>query len=271
MKNDKKDSIDYLKNTNKVIEVLDKLSVSAQSNMLTIILLLTNIFNFDKEIYKIYQEKKKNINVAYFEKQSEQAKNEKESENWVDFKTLKKYPAYWKKQYMANKNEQNAFNWFVSSLYIGFNYLPPRRNIYNTMKYYVKAPINEKNNYFLDSPTLKQFVINDYKTSWKYGQQILKIPKNSQLLKALTAYRLYNKSSDLLLSPKSKKFLTSQLMTGALNRIFAKTGKKIGSSMLRKIFISHIYRNDKGKKYRGELARKMGHSSYISQLCYEKK
>ena len=62
-------------------------------------------------------------------------------------------------------------------------------------------------------------------------------------------------------------------LTKYLIDIFSVLGeeKQISTSMIRKIYLSEIYKKDTSLKKRMRLAKKMGHDYKTAQLHYEKK
>lgn len=258
-----------------VIKILKEngLSQSMKGNLLTIILVVGGILELDEDKMKIYKKEKLENQIKYMTKQQEQEKNIKENENWVDITDLKKIPNYWKRQFEKSTKDKkiNSLKWLVGSLYMSANYLPPERgNIYIKMKYTKTDPDNDNNNYFVDGEK-KQLFLNDFKTVKTLGRKVFKIPKNSKIIKALNAYRLYNNTEYFLINPKNNKPFTSPRFTEFLQSVFKPTGKKVSSVMLRKIYISDFYKNDKKIKIRKNLANKMLHSSNTAQSIYEKK
>jgi hypothetical protein len=257
-----------------VIKILNEngLSQSMRGNLLTIILVIGGILELDEDKMKIYKKEKLDNQIRYMTRQQEQEKNIKENENWVNITDLKKIPNYWKRQFEKSTKDKkiNSLKWLVASLYMTANYLPPERgNIYIKMKYTKTYP-NDNNNYFVDG-NKKQLLLNDFKTIKALGKKVFNIPKNSKILKALNAYRLYNNTEYLLINPKNDKPFTSPRFTEFLQSVFKPTGKKISSVMLRKIYISDFYKDDKKIKTRRKLANKMLHSSSTAQSIYEKK
>jgi len=258
-----------------VIKILDEnaLSQSMKGNLLTVILVLADILEFDKDKIDLYKKEKVKNQVKYMTKQQEQKKNIKEDENWVNINDLKKIPDYWKRKFQKSTKDKkiNSLKWLVASLYMTGNYLPPERgNIYIKMKYSKTKPDDDEFNYFVDG-NKKELFLNDFKTVKALGKKVFKIPKNSKILKALNAYRLYNTSEYLLINPKNNKPFTSPRFTEFLQTVFEPTGKKVSSVLLRKIFISDFYKDDKSLKTRKKIADKMLHSSDVAQSIYEKK
>jgi integrase len=273
--NEKPESlIGSLVNIHETMEKINKLNASAKSNMLSLILVLMDFYKGNpalyEKLYNFYLDEKKQSNKQYDGLRHNQQKTEKESAKWVELKELKKMPNYWKRRFIKVKSETHALFWLLASLYMTASYCPPRRNIFATVKYYDTEPANEKGNYFVRGPKAK-FVYQDYKTVDKHGTVVIKLPKNSRILKAIDAYRNYNKSEYLLLFKTTRKPFTSDQMTKTLYQVFEPVGKGIGSSMLRKIYVSAKYEDDTHLKERQELAKKMGHSVNTQMVYYERK
>ena len=91
----------------------------------------------------------------------------------------------------------------------------------------------------------KKFIFNQYKTSKKYGR--FDLPVKKELLSALKKYLKHRDNKLLLDDRNDKPFLIrhdgkqldkSNDITKLLNKVF---GKKVGSSMLRHIFLTDKY------------------------------
>ena len=118
----------------------------------------------------------------------------------------------------------------------------------------------------------KQFIFKKYKTAKKYGEQKVEIPNTEEapladaLLCLLKHHPLNNaktKEFKLLVSHDGSPLTTVNVITRILNKIF---GKKIGSSMLR-----HIYITGKYGELKNEMAKDaevMGHSVSEQQNVY---
>lgn len=266
--------IGSLINTSETMEEINKLNASAKSNMLSMILVLMDFYKGNpalyEKLYNFYLEQKKESNKEYDDLRHNQKKTEKESEKWVDLKELKKMPDYWKRRFKKNPSQKNALYWVLASLYMTASYCPPRRNIFSTVKYFDTEPKNQKGNYFVRNPKPK-FVYQDYKTVAKHGKVVVKIPKNSRILKAIESYRKFNKSENLLEHPSTKNPFTTDQMTKTLYEVFKPVGEGIGSSMLRKIYVSTQYEDQQELQKREKLAKQMGHSVNTQMIYYEKK
>jgi len=206
------------------------------------------------------------------------AKTETQEENWIEWKDVEAKLKELQSSVdevsgVKNLNESqysNLLKYVVLSLY---SYVQPRRNQDYMDMYVVRAvkatkPADlpkDKNYVIVRSGVPVEFVFNKYKTSKKYGQQILPIPNTDEkpLGKILTQYIKFNpkgkhegklaKEFPFLVSYDGSMLTPPNAITRLLNKIF---GKKIGSSMLRHIYLSSKYNI-------GEMsndAEAMGHS-----------
>jgi hypothetical protein len=121
--------------------------------------------------------------------------------------------------------------------------------IYNTTKKSkVDALPTDKNYLIVESGKVpRQFIYNVYKTAKKYGQQQMNIPETSvenPIHSALLLYlkhhpqRKEKKEFTPFLVAREGPFNSNNSITRVLNRVFK---KKIGSSMLRHIYLSSKY------------------------------
>jgi len=203
-------------------------------------------------------------------------KTEKQKENWVDWKEVieksaeqrKKLAELSSKKSLTPQEAEHLLQSMVLSLYVC---IPPRRNQdYLDMKVIKKwtSDLSPEFNY-LDL-TGEQFIFNKYKTAKKYGIQ--KVPIPAELMDILVAYLkhhvLYKEFKGklpvpFLISPKGEPLVAVNSITRILNKVF---GKKVGSSMLRHIFIT-----DKFGEVKEEMAadaQAMGHSVDEQQNTY---
>jgi hypothetical protein len=108
-----------------------------------------------------------------------------------------------------------------------------------------------------------QFIFNKYKTAKTYGQQTVEVPNTEEAplqrtLATLIKFHPLGKQKEfkLLVKADGSNLNTVNAITRLLNRIF---GKKIGSSMLRHLFLSSKY-GEVNKEMEADAAA-MGHST----------
>jgi integrase len=150
----------------------------------------------------------------------------------------------------------------VLALYV---HNPPRRNkdyqLMNIVKKYNDKYDNDINYLSYDE---NKFIFNNYKTSKKYGRQILDM--NDELKECVDFYLKFHPkvkgkitktlNTPFLVSHTGSPLVQTNSMTKLLNKVF---GKKISSSALR-----HIFLTDKYKDVVDEMkddALMMGHST----------
>jgi len=111
-----------------------------------------------------------------------------------------------------------------------FTMLPPRRNLDYIMK--VGKP-KEKSNWYDGN----NFFFGNYKTAGTYNTQVVEVP--TELKKVIDNYLNTRpfKSDDLLIKKSGLPFKTKDIQT-VLNKA---TGKQIGCTMLRSIYLSSKY------------------------------
>ncbi len=224
-----------------------------------------------KKVYQHYYDKMMGKATEMKEAGADSStKTEKQKDNWADWKdveVIQKHLMEEVEKFSSNKNitpEQfnTLLNLVVLSLY---SEIQPRRNQdyldMSVVKSSAKELPTDSNFLVIEKSSPKEFVFNKYKTAKKYGQQ--KMPLTPGLSKVLS---LYLKFHPLARGNKSRatmyKFLVfadgtpltaTNAITRILNRIF---GKRIGSSMLRHIFLSSKYDISEMEKD----ASAMGHS-----------
>jgi len=177
-------------------------------------------------------------------------KTDKQKNNWVDWKEVqnisdeqhKLVRDLATKKTLTTAEAERLLQALVLSLYVC---IPPRRNQdYLDMVVVKKWKETDPNNVNYLDLTGEQFVFNKYKTVKKYGVQ--RVPLNPALLDVLALYlkhhMLYKASKGKTAVPflvvEDRPLTAVNSITRILNKIF---GKKVGSSMLRHIFLSNKY------------------------------
>jgi hypothetical protein len=197
-------------------------------------------------------------------------KTDKQKENWVSWKdilekvnsTRKEVVEMLGQKTITEKQYDTLLQYVVLSLY---TYTQPRRNQDYLDMVVVKKwkeGMDASKNY-LDLAG-QQFIFNKYKTAKKYGTQKIAIPNTpeSPLFDTLLAYLRFHapfkatkgkEPVPFLVFADGRPLTAVNAITRILNKVF---GKKVGSSMLRHIFLSDKY----DIKEMEEDAAAMGHS-----------
>lgn len=254
-------NLNFLKNTNNILKKIENKKPNTQRSYLISIVSILDLFkDKKKDLFETYQRLMLNINDE-IKKTPTENMTDTQKENWKtwdeilkDFENLKKEVLSYKGK--INKNQyNNLLNCVVTALYI---YQEPRRNQDYQLMYKIKNYNDKLNNdvNYIDS---KNFIFNTYKTSKKYGQKTIEI--NDELKSLLNLYYKYsgkptNKPEIFLKTHDGKPLESVNSITRILNKVF---NKKIGSSMLRHIYLTGKY-GDKVQEMK-ETAEKMGHNT----------
>ena len=155
-----------------------------------------------------------------------------------------------------------------------YTVIPPVRNDYRTVR--VDETSNANYITFDTSKRIATIVLNEYKTSKKYGSIKLQIFERQnakhkllyEALKALVDAR--KKLGDRYLFATQKggsEPLTSPNFSHVLTSIYQKhLGKPLGSQMIRKIYLSYIQRDEPTLVEKQTTAAAMGHSTDMQAL-----
>ena len=245
----------FLKKTDDIDAFISKYAESSQK---TVYAIITSVLSLDKD--RITMKKTYNHYKEETEKRSQKArevptelKTEKQDKNWITWDEVQK-----------RRDELEGLPLLVLSLY---TYIAPRRNkdylemaVFKALKKDKIEDLSKDKNYLIVDyrGTPQQFVFNVYKTAKTYGTQTIPIsdPLKSIIKTYLASRKLEDpkaKETPFLMDDEGKVLTLDNSITRILNKIF---GKKVGSSMLRHIFLSDKY-NIKEMK---QIADAMGHS-----------
>jgi integrase len=234
-----------------------KLKELAKSTRLAYYATLTSVLSLfkDKPTYKktyLHYSSKMNDGIEERKSEDPHEKTEKMEKNWMPWKDIQDKREKLKEEVekFGSSKSITAENWDTLLKYVIlslYTEIPARRN-QDFMEMYVVASYNDtlpNDKNYLDLKN-KKFYFNKYKTSKKYGQQVVDI--NDSLMDAINHY--------LVRHPNYKKRMTKNSMfrflvkhdgsplnsangiTRILNKIF---GKRVGSSMIRHLYLSDKY------------------------------
>ena len=167
-----------------------------------------------------------------------------ESTNWISMNDITELLDSKKEILQVIKNKRKLTEQMYSELLdlviLGlYTLMPPRRNIdYILMKYGPNPEESDSNFNYIDIKN-GEFILNNYKTAGTYKTQRIKI--NPELLSIIKIYSKFipDKVNNFFLQKfNGIPFTESNQLTKKLNEIF---GKKISSSMLRKIYLTDKY------------------------------
>jgi len=202
------------------------------------------------------------VNAQY----KEQKKSVKEADNWISIDKIREvYDGLLAKVIaIFNKNIAGDYptimEFWLVALLGGVAGIPPRRSLdYGLMK--IRNYDTKTDNYYKAG----KFYYNRYKTSDKYGLQMIDVPKELQSL--LKKWIKINNDNDYLLFSSNKKPLSSPQINRILNKVFE---KHVSVDLLRHIYLSDKYKNIPELMDMEKTASEMGHSVNQAMLYIKK-
>ena len=229
------------------------------------------LVNLKNKYYTLFKDASETLNKTAGERTATQ------EANWIDwadvekvwdekaaevrgFTTLADQPKKGKKNVsikLTDAEYTKLLNFMVLSLYVK---TAPRRNTdYNNM--YITTDgtgVDDKTKNWVDLKN-GNFIFNNFKTSKKYPEQVIKIP--AELMDVINLYLKYHpsqpiKNGDKLLVFANGAPLSSiNIITRILNKVF---GKSVGCSMLRHSYLTSKYGDANAEREKD--ANDMGHS-----------
>jgi integrase len=228
-----------------------------------------------EKIIEIYSDLRDELNKKYIDENQSGVISDKQKANFASMEEIDDMIEKLRKEVAPLKKKTKLTQKDISRLraYVVFSMLRslPTRNDMAGMKYisqtdYKQLSNEEKqdHNYLVNERDNLKFIYNLYKTSKKYGENIIPAP---QELKPIL--RMYLKMMDYdygdTIFPMTRNAL-SQLLLKQSQRLI---DKKISTTMMRKIYLSDKYADIKEEQ--DALAKVMGHSKGTAQAVYVKK
>ena len=158
-------------------------------------------------------------------------------------------------KYKKTKSSEDLNNVVISVLMSGV-YIPPRRLEYASVK--TRDFEKKTDNYIVKN----KIYLNQYKTSAKYGQQIVELPKG---IMPYINKAVKTNESGFLLETKSGKEYSSSTLSKALTKLFG-----MGADLLRSSYINHILYEDNLLQKLEAGAEAMGNSVSAQRQYYIK-
>jgi len=227
-----------------------------------------------------YVEIRDALNKQYEDEQATGVISDKQKNNFVDISEVNKMIEDMgneiKNRKIKKKEDLNAKDKALLQSYILFNIYTrlPMRNDLAGMEAINKRTYNKlkeedkkERNYLVINKNKMFMVLNQFKTSAKYKQINIDIPKD--LEKLLRLYIRINGMGVLFKSSTGKPLSRNALSQLLLKETKKRMGKSISTTMLRKIYLSSKY--GKVKEEMEADAKVMGHSTGMAQSVYIKK
>ena len=279
------DNYDFLSSPSDVMDKLSDKHYTSIRNTLNAVIILLMALNHDDKYNKLigdYQKERDKLNDKYLEDQQSGKISEKQKKNFAELSEIQsminKMEKEIKEKEIKKKTSLKVKERELMMVYTIYNILIriPTRNDMAGMELITKTGYNKltedqkKNtNYLVKEKSKMFFVLNEYKTSKKYGQKNIDIPKD--LEKILRSYIkvMDKKPGDVLFTsstgnPISRNSISQLLMKTSKNYL----DKSVSTTMMRKIVVSDKFGAmiEEQKK----LADAMGHDVNTQNLVYIK-
>ncbi len=285
------DNYDFLSNPEKVAEKLKDKAYTSRRNSYNAIIVLLMALNHDErynDLIEKYDKMRNELNTKYDEEMSSGKISEKQSKNFAEYEEIegmiKKMENEIKSQGLKKKTELTGKEKELLMVYTLYNMLIriPTRNDMAMQKLISKTQYNKlkeeekKNNNYLVKEKGKMFgVYNEYKTSKKYGEKKIDIPKDLEKILNMYIRKTGKKMGDVLFVSSTGNPLSRNMISQLLMKTSKKyLNKSVSTTLMRKIVASHHFGADsefgKLKKKQEELAEKMGHSTDVMDKVYIK-
>ena len=276
---------DFLKNVDSVKEKLSDKHFTTSRNYYNSIIVLLMALNHDEklnDLIKKYVTVRDKLNEQYAEEQSSGKISEKQKNNFVELSEIQKMISTMeneiKKEKIKKKEKLTRNDLDLLTAYTLFSFLIrlPTRNDMSGMQLIGKTAYNklsdkqkEDTNYLVREKSKMFLVLNEYKTSKKYGEKKIDVPKD--LEKILRMYlRLTKKNNgDIIFT----NFKGEPITRNGISQILIRNSKhyldkSISTTMMRKIVVSDKF--SELKEEQAKMAHIMGHDKSVMDEVYIK-
>ena len=238
----------WIEDTKYVLKQLEKYKETTRKNTLNALIVVGGA------TAKYVKERDK-YNELYAEQSKAHKKTESQEKNWTEWPDYLAMVSQMKTDLAVLAGKVEDWSWretlryqdyVIALLYSHY----PLRNDFGDVKVVSKAAFNnttteerEKQNYLVKDPlrsgSKMSLVLNEYKTSKKYGEKTIDI--DPEVRKVLLLWFKHNRSG-FLLADKKGHALGSNGITKSLAKVgLQRLGKRLGSSLLRHSYLSHKY------------------------------
>lgn len=267
---------DFLRKNKEVITELRELypNINTQKNMLNAIIIYGRKIDYPEKWLAYYGVEIDNLNQKLKSQINTNEKTDKQMANWLSSDEIKKVIEDLRNEIPTNINTYSQYRSLMAFLAIFLQFNFPRRNDWATMKMVTSPPKDKDFNYMVIAGTSgnSKFHFNHFKTAAKMGAQTFQMPENVfYTIKQYKAHILnFSKDGYIFIRKDGEAFNTNEFTKFFIATMKEKTGKKIGSSLMRHIVISDKFGMEKNElQQRMELSQQMGHS-IVQQMQYAK-
>jgi site-specific recombinase XerD len=231
----------------------------------------------DKGLIKEYLEYLEILSIFIGKEHANNAKSVKEDENWLTKKELVDFAKSLKKDLPKVVADYADLEKWMNYIVLAWHIEYPLRNELADTAILSKAKMknNDPNtNYIIVNSKDKKVeaLIQAYKTVKTYEEIEINVVHSVgwYIIRYFTILKKYKKANEInndwLIITKEGEKLSRNNYTNFVQDIFKPLGKKIGTTMIRKIIVSDVY----DIKKMNELAHIMGHSTDTAMTIYAK-
>jgi hypothetical protein len=275
-------SLEWLNDYDKVIKYLDeniKSYLTVRNYLNALIVLLLNDVKY-KDALISYQNKRDDYNEKYQQQQESGEMSDKQKENWIPLDEIQDFVTEMNgevKHLKLRKDLSTSDLMLVQDRFmVKFWTTYPIRNDLANTRVLSKKAFNQlsnedraNNNYLIVSSNNIALHISNYKTKKQYGIKTIKITDGHVIRYMRDWLKVSPNPEYILIDLKTKRAMTGNQITTNFRRIFEDGfGKKVSTTLLRQIVISHTF----GKHIQDmdEMADIMMHSKSTQQTIYNK-
>tara|TARA_R110000824_G_scaffold27348_4_gene92984 strand:- start:576 stop:1592 length:1017 start_codon:yes stop_codon:yes gene_type:complete len=269
------DNIDFVKDYDKVMETLSDLQFTTQRNyMNALIVAMYSMSDFEPDIRVKYEKKRDEFNKMYEDNLASGIVSASQSENYLPHDEIKKVVNdLWvevkpiisrinKDPISITIKQRNSLQMFVLlSIYLKY---PFRNEVVDleqiSRREYNKLTDNQKayRNMLITEQGNMAFSMNDYKTSRKYKEKMIKVDKPERLL--LEKWIKLNGGNPMFMTQSTLKKLTRNELSQMFMKFFKdKTGKSISTTLLAKSLLTATISPEQADKLK-KSAQVRGHT-----------
>lgn len=233
-------NLNYLSQIDNIKSKIEKFKPNTQRNYIIAVASVLKCFltnnPSNKKMKKIYDDYSKILENYNINLKDQSMKTESDNKNWISKDELDDIYNNLKASF---KNDNQSFqNYLLLSLY--YLQAPRRNKDYQLLKISHRYSPELSNEFNYIDIKKKKFIFNNYKTAKKYNKQEVIVSDDLYQIIMLYIKTMKLKDGDFLIYDlkTNQPFKNTNAITLLLNRIFK---KKIGVSMLRKLYLTHKY------------------------------
>ena len=270
-------NLKWLKNPREILEAISDKSYLSQRNILNAIIVALQSVETDENIIKEYVEVRNEFNEKYKTDRESGVVNEKQEKNMIKKEELNRvideYERYIKFFKCKNNKNLSKRDYLQLQLFVilKFHQTYALRNDLVTLKFRTKSGyMKSDRNYNTYLPNESQIILNEYKTSGKYGALTIDIDKKiNSLLKCLIRQQqnagIDNPDKYLLIKANGRPYSKVEFSNLLIRFFRERLNKSISSTILRKIYLEKY---SDVKKEMAKDAEIMSHSQAVQSNVY---